>query len=152
MPAAPGKPASIHLALLPAPDAALLDAGLAERWELLLRVRGEVTKALEEARVKKAIGHALDAAVTLAADPELHARLAPYAAELRSLFIVSAAELVSEAAAPEGAAASAELPGLKVRVAAALGRKCERCWVYAPSVGEIAAHPTICDRCVSALK
>jgi isoleucyl-tRNA synthetase len=117
----------------------------------LLRVRGEVTKALEEARVKKTIGHALDAAVTLAADPELHARLAPYAAELRSLFIVSAAELVSEAAAPEGAAASAELPGLKVRVAAALGRKCERCWVYAPSVGEIAAHPTICDRCVSAL-
>ena len=152
MPDAPGKPASIHLALLPVADAALVDAGLAERWELLLKVRGEVTKALEEARVKKEIGHALDAAVTLAADPELHARLAPYAAELRVLFIVSAAELVDGTAAPEGAVVSAEVPGLSTRVSTATGRKCERCWVHEPSVGESAEHPAICSRCRTALK
>jgi isoleucyl-tRNA synthetase len=151
MPAAPGKPASIHLALLPAVDAALVDADLAERWELLLRVRGEVTKALEEARVKKEIGHALDAAVTIAADPEFYARLAPYASELRALFIVSAAELVPGTAAPGGAVAGTELPGLRIRVAAASGGKCERCWVHAPSVGESAEHPGICDRCLCAL-
>ena len=152
MPAAPGKPESIHLALLPAVDPALLDNGLAERWELLLRVRGEVTKALEEARVKKEIGHALDAAVTLAADPEVEARLAPYASELRTLFIVSAAELVPAGAAPAGATASVEVPGLSIRVSAAPGRKCERCWVHEPSVGESSDHPTICNRCLNALK
>jgi isoleucyl-tRNA synthetase len=101
--------------------------------------------------VKKTIGHALDAAVTLAAGPELHALLAPYAKDLRSFFIVSAAELVPDAAAPEGAAECAELPGLKIRVAVAPGPKCERCWVHETSVGETAEHPTICGRCVSAL-
>jgi len=44
--------------------------------EKLLRVRAEVTKALEDARVRKLIGHALDAAVTIAADAELYAELA----------------------------------------------------------------------------
>jgi isoleucyl-tRNA synthetase len=151
MPDTPGKPASIHLAPLPAADAALADAALAERWEFLLRVRGDVTKALEEARVKKEIGHALDAAVTLAADPEVSAKLAPYAGELRTLFIVSAAELVDAAAAPEGAVASAEVPGLRIRVSTAPGRKCERCWVHEPSVGASNDHPTICDRCLNAL-
>jgi isoleucyl-tRNA synthetase len=150
MPAAPDKAASIHLALLPAPDAALLDAGLAERWERLLQVRGEVTKALEEARVKKLIGHALDAAVTLSAGGELYEALAPHAAELRSLFIVSAAELLKDAAL-EGAVESAEVKGLRIRVEPAAGSKCERCWVHETSVGASAEHPGICGRCRTAL-
>ena len=150
MPAAPGKAASIHMALLPAPDAALMDAGLAERWERLLQVRGEVTKALEEARVKKLIGHALDAAVTLSAGGELYEALAPHAAELRSLFIVSAAELLKDAAL-EGAVESTEVKGLRIRVEPAAGLKCERCWVHETSVGESAEHPGICGRCRTAL-
>jgi len=150
MPAAPGKAASIHMALLPSPDAALMDAGLAERWERLLQVRGEVTKALEEARVKKLIGHALDAAVTLSAGGELYEALAPHAAELRSLFIVSAAELLKDAAL-EGAAESAEVKGLRIRVEPAAGPKCERCWVHETSVGASAEHPGICARCRTAL-
>ena len=150
MPAAPGKAASIHMALLPSPDAALMDAGLAERWERLLQVRGEVTKALEEARVKKLIGHALDAAVTLSAGGELYEALAPHAAELRSLFIVSAAELLKDAAL-EGAVESAEVKGLRIRVEPAAGPKCERCWVHETSVGASAEHPGICARCRTAL-
>jgi isoleucyl-tRNA synthetase len=150
MPAAPGKAASIHMALLPAPDAALMDAGLAERWERLLQVRGEVTKALEEARVKKLIGHALDAAVTLSAGGELYEALAPHAAELRSLFIVSAAELLKDTAL-EGAVESTEVKGLRIRVEPAAGLKCERCWVHETSVGESAEHPGICGRCRTAL-
>ena len=150
MPAAPGKAASIHMALLPSPDAALMDAGLAERWERLLQVRGEVTKALEEARVKKLIGHALDAAVTLSAGGELYEALEPHAAELRSLFIVSAAELLKDAAL-EGAAESAEVKGLRIRVEPAAGPKCERCWVHETSVGASAEHPGICARCRTAL-
>jgi len=150
MPAVPNKVASIHMALLPAPDAACMDARLAERWERLLQVRGEVTKALEEARVKKLIGHALDAAVTLSADGELYEALAPYAAELRSLFIVSAAELLKDAALA-GAVESAEVKGLSIRVEPAAGPKCERCWVHETSVGASAEHPGICGRCRTAL-
>jgi isoleucyl-tRNA synthetase len=150
MPAVPGKAASIHMALLPAPEAAWMDAGLAERWERLLQVRGEVTKALEEARVKKLIGHALDAGVTLSAGGELYEALAPYAAELRSLFIVSAAELLKEASL-EGAFESEEVKGLRIQVQAAPGAKCERCWVHETSVGASAEHPGICGRCRTAL-
>jgi isoleucyl-tRNA synthetase len=150
MPAAAGRAASIHLALLPEPDAALMDIRLAERWERLLQVRAEVTKALEEARVKKLIGHALDAAVTLSADGQLYTDLVPYADELRSLFIVSAAVLIKDARL-DGALESAELKGLKIRVEPAPGQKCERCWVHETSVGQSAEHPTICGRCRKSL-
>ena len=38
---------------------------LAEKWENIRSLRGEVTKALEEARTKKLIGHPLDAALEI---------------------------------------------------------------------------------------
>jgi isoleucyl-tRNA synthetase len=145
-----GKAASVHLGRLPDPDPGLKDEALAARWEEVYRVRGEVTKALEEARVRKLIGHALDASVTLSAPAELYARLAPYAAELRAVFIVSAADL-REGPPPEGAYRSSEIPGLAVQVAAAPGIKCARCWVHETTVGEDPAHPSICGRCRSAL-
>jgi isoleucyl-tRNA synthetase len=150
MPAAPGKPASVHLALLPAPRPEFMDEQLAARWEQLLAVRGEVTKALEAARAQKLIGHALDAAVTLSVDGELYGRLKPYVADLRTLFIVSAAELLQDAPL-EGAFVSAEIEGLKVRVQPAAGEKCQRCWVYETTVGHNPEHPAICGRCAKAL-
>jgi isoleucyl-tRNA synthetase len=147
----PGKAASIHLADLPAARPELMDELLAERWERLFRIRGEVTKALEEARARKEIGHALDAAVTLAAEGDLYRRLAPHAAELRSVFIVSAAEVVEGPPAAGAFQASSEVQGLFVLVRPAPGRKCARCWVYETSVGEDANHPLLCGRCCSAL-
>jgi isoleucyl-tRNA synthetase len=127
-----------------------MDAPLAERWEQLLVVRGEVTKALESARAQKRIGHALDAAVTISVDDGLYDRLARYAEELRSIFIVSAAELVKNQPL-EGAFESTEIKGLKVRVQPAAGEKCHRCWVHETSVGQNPEHPTICARCTQAL-
>jgi isoleucyl-tRNA synthetase len=109
-----------------------------------------VTQALEEARVQKRIGHALDASVTLSVGAELYAMLAPDAADLRSILIVSAAELRQDEAL-DGAWESADVAGLKIRVQAAAGKKCERCWVHETSVGEIPEHPTICGRCRDAL-
>jgi len=151
MPAVPNRAASVHFTRLPAPDPGWMDPALAERWEGLLRVRSEVTKALEEARAKKLIGHALDASVTLSADGALYEALAPYAAELRSLFIASEAILLKETPLP-GAFESAEVKGLKIRVGPAEGKKCERCWVYDTTVGAYTEHPTICGRCRSALE
>ena len=150
MPAVPGKTASIHLGRLPEPDADLKDDRLAARWERLLQVRGEVTKALEEARVQKLIGHALDASVILSVGAELYAMLAPDAADLRSILIVSAAELRQDEVL-EGAWESPDVEGLKIQVQAAAGKKCERCWVHETSVGEIPEHPSICARCRDAL-
>jgi len=141
---------SVHLAQFPTLTPSQRDDRLVERWDTILRVRGEVSKVLEMARVQKIIGHSLDAAVTLSAPAELLSFLSDYAAELKSIFIVSKVELVADI---QGECIAAEgVEGLKVRVTAAPGAKCERCWCYDEAIGTSAEHPTICPKCLEALE
>ncbi|MBW1845665.1 MAG: isoleucine--tRNA ligase [Deltaproteobacteria bacterium] len=129
------------------------DSDLSSKWERLLDVRGEVTKALEEARAQIKIGHPLDAAVTISitGNDDLHNSLKPYADDLRSIFIVSKASLVKNEALSD-AYLSEDIKGLSILIETAPGVKCERCWTYETSVGSNAEHPTICSRCLSALE
>lgn len=150
MPERSEKEASVHLAALPVVNPAWLDAGLAEKWGRLLDLRGEVTKALEEARAKKLIGHSLDAAVTIYAGQELYDALYPFRNELRTVFIVSSAAVV-QGEHPAGTFASSDVGGLSILVEPAAADKCERCWIHDPSVGTSTQHPTICRRCEQAL-
>jgi len=150
MPARSGKEPNIHLSLLPAANKAFKDEALAGRWEFLLKVRGEVTRALEEARAQKMIGHPLDAAVTISAQGAAFDALEPLAADLRSLLIVSQAELVKDQAL-DGAFKGTEIEGLLIKVAPAPGDKCDRCWVHDTTVGTSSEQPTICSRCQDAL-
>ena len=85
MPGNKGPESSIHLEQFPAVNEEFKDSALAAKWERLLAVRGEITKALEEARVKKVIGHSLDAAVTISADSALYDELYPYAEEMKTI-------------------------------------------------------------------
>ena len=39
-----------------------------------------------------------------------------------------------------------------LRIARAEGAKCERCWHYETDIGQHAAHPTVCGRCVAVLE
>ena len=148
MPDGGKRPVSVHAASLPEVDAALLNADLAESWNRMLKVRGEVTRAIEAARAEKKIGHSLDASVTIGADGDLYRELEPFAATLRSIFITSEATLVKHMGSGDGSA-SEEIPGLSVAVAPAGGEKCQRCWVRETSVGEDSRHPGICSRCSS---
>jgi isoleucyl-tRNA synthetase len=141
---------SVHLALFPPLKPENRDEALVERWEMIIKVRAEVSKALEQARVQKVIGHSLDAAVALQAPAELRTQLQPYSAELKSIFIVSKAELV-EVIEGEGFAAEG-IPGLQVGVTAAPGAKCERCWCYDEELGKDPEHPGICPKCLAAVK
>lgn len=50
---------SVHLSDWPRVNEALIDDGLARRWEQLLAVRGEVNRGLEQARNAKLIGSSL---------------------------------------------------------------------------------------------
>jgi isoleucyl-tRNA synthetase len=151
MPQQPQRPQSVHLALLPEANTDYENPDLAQKWDVLLSVRGEVTKALETARSNKLIGHALDAFVTISAGDDLYQSMQPYAADLKSILIVSRVELV-KAEALEDAFESQEVEGLRIRVEAAPGVKCERCWVHDTTVGNHSEHPTICDRCHQALE
>ena len=140
---------SVHLAEFPARHPEWMDDTLAARWDRIIKVRSDVSKALELARVAKTIGHSLDAAVTITAPTELFDFLQGYAAELNSIFIVSKATL---ATAIEGECWTSEnLEGLKVQVTAAPGVKCERCWYYSEELGTNSEHPTICPKCTQAV-
>ncbi len=150
LPQVPEREPSVHAAQFPQVDESFLDDDLASRWDLLRRVRADVTKALEQARSEKLVGHPLDAAVTLYAQKDLYEKLLPYADELKTVFIVSQADLKQEPA-PEGALAAGTVEGLYIGVGRALGEKCVRCWVYDTSVGSNANHPGVCSRCCTAL-
>jgi len=146
----PGKhEESVHLAAFPALQPELKDDTLVERWERIMKVRAEASKALEQARVAKIIGHSLDAKVTITAEPELLAFLREYAAELAAIFIVSKVDLVEAISGDAYAAES--IAGLRIRVDAAPGEKCERCWCYSEELGSHDEHPAICPKCTAAV-
>ena len=146
MPEYSEKEKSVHMAALPKVNKDLIDKKLAENWNRILLIRGEVTKALELARANKQIGHALDAAVTVSVGDDLYDHLLPYADDLSTIFIVSKASLVKKEKF-ENAYKSEDVEGLSIHAEAAPGEKCERCWIHDPAVGKDSTHPTICGRC-----
>jgi isoleucyl-tRNA synthetase len=150
MPSKNGENSSIHMTSLPEVNPAFIDDALAERWDYLLEIRGEATKALEEARAQKIIGHPLDASVTISARGDAYDALRPYTDDLRSLLIVSKTSLVKDENV-ESASGRSDLDGVRIRVEPAPGDKCERCWVHDTSVGTNSEHSTICRRCQRAL-
>jgi len=141
---------SVHLMPLPVVNESWTDGQLAENWSQVIEVRGEVTKALEEARVKKLIGHSLDAAVTIYTDGDLYDILYKYKDELKTIFIVSEASLI-KGEKPDGIFNSFDIEGLSILVQLSSGEKCERCWIHDISVGKNSENPTICTRCQDAL-
>jgi isoleucyl-tRNA synthetase len=156
-----GKAPSVHLTDFPAVEPAWLDERVADTWETLLRVRGEVAKALEQARAAKLIGAALDARVTLyAGDSGLRAILDRAGVPLlRELLIVSQLSLQT-GGPPVGLVTGpiqvvlpeTGLPGLAVEVRHADGLKCARCWTWSPAVGRDAEHPALCERCLPVIR
>jgi len=140
---------SIHLAPFPQAEDKFIDEKVEERFDLLLKIRSEVSRALEEARKKKLLGNSLEASVALNAPPQTLTFLRDHQEILQDLFIVSQVELVESA--PRGASPSQDLEGLHILISRAPGQKCERCWMYNPKVGGDSQHPSICPRCRDAI-
>jgi isoleucyl-tRNA synthetase len=138
------RPESVHLAPFPETPADFPDESLAQKWDLLIKVRGEINKALEQARRNKMIGNSLQALVTLGADTALLENLQGRIPELLTLTMVSQLEVRPQAVP---GMESLEIPGLTIQVDKAPGGKCERCWFYSPTVGEDIHHPALCSRC-----
>ncbi len=155
----PGKrEESVHLSDLPAPPPEWVDSGLAHRWDELLKIKAEVSKALEGARKDRIIGHPLDAMVIITPAPGMEDILEGREKALEEVLVVSHLKVLGTGEKPEALAGEAAslfestlLPGLSVQVKRADGNKCERCWRYSPTVGEEPSAPTICARCTKAL-
>jgi isoleucyl-tRNA synthetase len=142
LPADNARPASVHVALLPA-ESGHSEPDLLTNWDRLFEIRDDVLQSLEEARVAKQIGSSLEARLEIAAAGDSYDLLVRYREELRYIFIVSQVDL---ARSDEGAS------GVFVKVLPAAGKKCERCWNYSTHVGESTRYPDVCERCVTALE
>lgn len=139
------KADSVHLTMFPEVDTRWTDPKLAERWEQLLEVRTSVQAALEVQRRDKVIGAPLEARVVIEANTDRYELLKSYRQDLAAFFIVSDVEvrLVHHLSIK---------PDFIITVQKAGGEKCERCWNYRPAVGTFPDHPTLCDRCVEAVR
>jgi len=127
------------------------DQELLAKWDKLLAIRKDVSKALELARAEKKIGNSLEAMVELAGTSEAQQELLTSEIDqLADLFIVSQAELNDDLNAEN--AHQGEESSVLVKVSEAKGEKCDRCWKYDETVGELEAHDDICQRCANVIE
>ena len=125
-----------------------LDAQTELEWKNLIKLRSEITRALEKSRIEKIIGHPLEAELLIAAEGDIAELITSKLQMLKENSIVSQLSFIEKDQFGElEVVESEEVPGLFIGVRAATGDKCERCWNRSASVGQIAEHPTICRRC-----
>ena len=131
-----GAPESIMLSdARPLPE--VTDAAaLSGKWGAIRAIRAEVAKAMETLRGEGAIGSSLQAEVTIVAPQADADALRSLGDDLKFVLISSAASVATGDA-------------LQITVTPSARPKCGRCWHQHDSVGQNAAHPGWCERCVA---
>ncbi len=152
MPKEDGMEESVMLADWPQGHAEHVDEELSARWATMLDLRSEMTKALEGARRDKAIGHSLDASITVYVDGDAYQALTGFGSSLASLLIVSEAHVVEGRDKAPASAVTVEDGVLSIVVTPSELEKCERCWIHRDTVGQDGDHPTLCARCADVVK
>ncbi len=121
-------------------------------WNEISVIRNVVLKALEQKRMNKEIGNALEAQVTLCATSEkLLVLLKAHEEVLADVFIVSKVQLVQLEKMPNEAECSPECKDLGVVVEKIDGVKCPRCWRYVEKFDDRKGLTEICSRCAEAI-
>lgn len=143
---------SVQLNYWPAQNPVYDNKELEEKWAKIIRVRQVVSKALEIARAEKLIGHSLNAKVSIYADESNYDFLKSIEKDLITIFIVSDVELINSVEVEGKFYEDDEFKGIKVVISQAEGEKCERCWMISKTVGKDQEHPSICDRCKTAIE
>lgn len=110
-------------------------------WKNLFLLREVSLPELEKARQAKLIGKSLEAKLTVNGNGQVLVDAKLHLDSLRELLNVSQISL-----------ADTGKETVFATVAKADGQKCERCWHWEMDVGQSAEHPTICGRCVEAVK
>lgn len=129
-----------------APVEELKDEENLKKWQKILEIRKEVTKALEIARAEKVIGHPLDADIVIGVDAESAENLKADEG-IEKIFIVSEVKVTDPAELSD--CHTSEDGRIKVKVTPSTNAKCERCWTKSPTVGE--QTEGICNRCSEAV-
>ena len=137
----PGKPTpSVHLAEW-APQPFDRNQEEHDAWADLFTLRDMTLPKIERERQAKLIGKALEAKVSISGQLVQAKSAKRFAGDLRELLNVSQSLVQPE-----------QEVALMVAVSKAEGQKCERCWHTEVEVGANTDHPTLCPRCVEAVK
>ncbi len=106
------------------------DSELEAKLDKFMEYRSNILKALEEARNQKIIGKSFNAKLTLTLDKDAKDAFEPILDNAAQLLIVSQLEVIDGAS-------------FDVKVEAATGATCERCWMIVKEVDSLG----LCDRC-----
>ena len=136
------KTDSVHLAEVE-PAGFSLNEKEQEAWKQFFQIRETALPYLERARQEKTIGKALEAKVILTGTSAFFEKANQET--LKELLNVSQLECT-------GAEPASSAKDYIIEIKKADGQKCERCWHWETDVGLDPAHPTICMRCVAAVK
>ena len=134
-------------------------SALEQPMNQILELRALVNRQLESCRSAAQLGASLEAQVQLSLGEGSEATQAalswlensahPKVDNLADWLLVSALEIGGSSS--DAVLAEASENGITVQIRKAAGQKCERCWHYESDIGEHAAHPTLCGRCVEVL-
>ncbi|MDQ6632996.1 MAG: class I tRNA ligase family protein, partial [Verrucomicrobiota bacterium] len=159
----PGKPMeSVHESKLGKNDFSVSQEEL-DLWPKLFKLRRSVLVSLEVARENKEIGKSLEAKAEIVGQTDEDHAAAKHLEMFRELVNVSQVKIEAKfpivdadselQKMPRGGSGTMNvvLTG-SINISRADGQKCERCWHWETDVGSNPEHPTICARCVEAVK
>jgi isoleucyl-tRNA synthetase len=146
-----GKKESVHMEEFVELKSQYKDESLIEKWRVLKTLKETTDKALEIARAKKLIGNSLEADIYVETDNDEFNQVLKSIdkKELADICIVShfnmcgVEDFIEEYYDEERQ--------IKVYVAKAKGKKCERCWKFDESVGDNENSEEVCARCYSVI-
>ena len=119
----------VYLCDMPKADEKL-DLELEAKFDKFMEYRDQILKALEDARANKVIGKSFNAKLTITLDKAAKEIFDPIKDSAAQLLIVSQLEFVDG-------------NSFDVKVEAAQGATCARCWMIVPEVDE----DELCPRC-----
>ncbi len=133
------------------PDRGIISEEEKSDWEIIVKLRNEITRAIEPERKNGTLGHSLDARVTVFVPEEMLRKLKNVEEHLRETFIVSQVVLDKLGNAPQDSYEGQDLEDIRIGVETARGEKCARCWTFSEELGTDPDHPQACPRCTRIL-
>jgi isoleucyl-tRNA synthetase len=130
----------------PGPEVLRSNDALEARWDKVIRLRGAISRLLEELRAAKTIGASLEAHVQVKKTEDLSDVISAFTLqEMADIAIVSRFEWVDELTLDKKA--RDEETGYETAAAFTPGVKCPRCWKYSKTPVD-----GLCPRCAETMK
>lgn len=118
-------------------------------WNVFFNIRNAVNRSIEKSRMSGIIRGSLEASVVLYASSELAKYLRVMQDELSFGLLISSVIILDYCEIDSKIQIQEEMPGLKIVLKKAEGKKCLRCWHYRTDLNKNTSYVDICKRCIS---